>query len=385
MGVDFNKIEWANALLSSIARKIQLSKKEYDKAVERYYRIAGILTRHHSLLFGYSPVIYPQGSFRTRSTVSTHDRDEDYDIDLMLELWIAANSDPEQVMELLFRALEAACGELNCESVEKKKRCVTVNYAGMHIDITPAVLTVPQNPRVVTIFDTHPERPPHAIANPEGFAQWFDAQVLPQELLNKRAVRAETYPVPDQEPLEEKPLRLQSVQLLKRYRDMACDAGDYERCPSVLLAKLVALAPKTSVGGLVSDLTSATTYLRNALAVERPYEENPRCSLDILTDRWPKETGAHWRLVRDLDRLLTGLAELTGVGSLSDKQKLLQRLFGERATRAAFDEVSEEFAARAREGSLGAAKGTGAISLTAVSSKGTSNSSPIPSHKFFGS
>ena len=101
MGVELNKLEWTNALLGSIARKIQLNATEYKKAVERYYRIAGILTDEHSAIFGYAPVIYPQGSFRTRSTVSAHDRDEDFDIDLLAELAIDKNSDPEDVLATL--------------------------------------------------------------------------------------------------------------------------------------------------------------------------------------------------------------------------------------------------------------------------------------------
>lgn len=385
MGVEFNKIDWANALLHSIAKKIQLNREDYDKAVDRYYRIADILSRQHGLLFGYYPIIYPQGSFRTRSTISACNRNEDFDIDLILELAISPDSDPEQVLSLLFRALDANRGELRCQSLEKKRRCVTVSYAGMHIDITPAVLVAPENPRVVSIFDTHPDRPDHAIANPEGFAQWFDSRVLPQEILVARSVRAETYPVPDQEPLEEKPLRLQSLQLLKRFRDVACDAGDYDRCPSVLASKLVALAPALPGGGLIADLQSAARYLRDALDVARPYEENPRCAEDILTDRWPKETGAHWRFAQDLNALLAALERLVASGSMEDKQRLLQELFGERATRAAFDEVTEDFAQRARDGALTVEKGTGAIAPSSVATRSGRESATIPSHKFFGS
>lgn len=383
MGIETNKVEWANALLSSIARKIQLNKSEYAKAVDRYYRIAAILTDEHSSIFGLSPVIYPQGSFRTRSTISAHDRDEEFDIDLISELQTRHDADPDQVLGLLYDALLGRAGELRSESIEKKRRCVTVNYAGMHIDITPAVLIDATNPRVVSIFDTHPERPDHAVANPEGFAQWFDVKVLPATILNERTVQANTHPVPDQEPLEDKPLRLQSLQLLKRYRDLTSDARRYDRCPSVLLAKVVALAPATATGGLLGDLSAAASFVRESLDVDAPYEENPRCGRDILTDRWPNGTNAHREFARDLAALLSALQRLLEGGPLEDKQRLLEQLFGERATRRAFDEVTEEFASRARSGGLSAVKGSGAIPAVA-GTKASAHSAPIPSHKFYG-
>jgi hypothetical protein len=68
----------------------------------------------------------------------------------------------------------------------------------MHLDVTPAVLVPGRVPRVVSIFDRHEERPDHPLANPEGFAQWFDRQVRPRVTIAKRAVRAQVVPVPEQ-------------------------------------------------------------------------------------------------------------------------------------------------------------------------------------------
>lgn len=382
MSVEVNRIEWANALLIGIAHKIQLNKTDHDKAVNRYNIISQYLTGIHTDVLGASPVIYPQGSFRTRSTISSY-RNDDYDIDLILELNMSWDQNPNFVMDFLYEVMEQGKGRLQFESVEKKRRCVTLNYTGMHLDITPAVFVDPSNIRLVSIFDTHPDRPNHALANPEGFARWFDERVLSSESLRKFSIQARTFPVPDQEPLEEKPLRLLSLQLLKRFRDIASDVGKYERCPSVLLSKLVALAPSASTGGLVGDLTVVTRFVRDQLNVELPYEENPTCSRDVFTDRWPENTKAHLKFVTDLNRLLEAIQRLAADGTLVEKQSLLQSLFGERAAQSVFADVQRGLAEKSRSGALSTATVSGAISIP-TSNAAAKSSIPIKPHRFFG-
>lgn len=382
MSVEINRTDWANALLIGIAKKIQLNKVDHDKAVNRYNIISQYLTGIHADVLGASPIIYPQGSFRTRSTISSY-RNDDYDIDLILELNIAWDHDPNAVLDFLHEVMDNGKGRLQFESVEKKRRCVTLNYSGMHLDITPAVFVDPNNMRVVSIFDTHPNRPDHALANPEGFARWLDERVLSAESLRKFSVQARTFPVPDQEPLEDKPLRLLSLQLLKRFRDIACDVGKYDRCPSVLLSKLVALAPSASTGGLIGDLIVATRYVRDQLNVETPYQENPTCSHDIFTDRWPASTDAHLKFVADLNRLLMALQRLIADGTLVEKQSTLQSLFGEKATQSVFADVQKGLAEKSRSGALSAATVSGAISIPTSDVTAKSNISVKP-HRFFG-
>ena len=383
MSFEPNKIDWANALLESIAKKIQLNKADYEKAVGRYHLIAEHLSEMYAGTFGKEPVIYPQGSFRIRSTVASY-RDDDYDIDLILEIATDPDSNPDDILDLVHDAMVEGQGKLKYGKVEKKRRCVRLRYEGMHIDITPGVLINPANPRVISIFDSHPQRSDHAIANPEGFAQWFDLAVLPQNELAKRTVQAQTFPVPDQEPLEQKPDRILSLQLLKRFRDIACDAGDYDRCPSVLIAKLTAEAPTVSRGGLIADLKSCACYIRDELDVDDPYEENPRCEQDLFTDRWPEATQAHKLLARDLNNLSNRLDALVEAGTLREKQDILISLFGERATKAAFTEVSDNFAKRSASESLSVSTTTGAIGV-GMHTPAAAKSLPVKPHKFFGS
>lgn len=372
---------WVDQLLSDVADKIQLAPSSYNKAVDRYYRIAEHLSEEVSGISRYDPVIYPQGSFRVGTTISAQEDDQDYDIDLILELAIDPVAAPDDVLDAVHAAMEKGKGTLKYTSCEKKKRCVTVQYSDMHLDITPAVLIDASNPRVVQIFDCHPDRPDHAIANPEGFAQWFEQQVLTPIQLEDRVAKAQTHPVPDQEQMEEKPLRIVTIQLLKRYRDRACDAGRYERCPSVLLSKLAAEAP--SYGSLKEDLTSAARHVAKVVVAIPPHVDNPREQRDRLSDRWPVTGEDAKALAGDLEHLCVELDKLDEEGTQMQKLAILQRLFGERPARRAFEDAAARMAERSRSGTQEVGKGVGAM----VSSAGAAPSSAaisVPKHKFYG-
>ncbi|MES2136693.1 MAG: nucleotidyltransferase [Pseudomonadota bacterium] len=372
--------QWLDQLLADVAEKIQLTPNAYERAVDRYNRIAAFLNDALSGLADFRPIIYPQGSFRVGTTISACEDNEDYDIDLVLEIAISAGSNPEQVLQLIGDVMERGKGLLQFSSCRKKKRCVTIEYADMHLDITPAVLLDGTNPRVIGIFDRHPDRPDHAVANPEGFAQWFDQRVLPAELLQKRAMRAHTYPVPDQKPLEEKPIRLLSIQLLKRFRDLACDRRSYKRCPSVLLSRLSAEA--SNGAGLYDDLRRAAQHLARTVTLIPPPVSNPRCDEDILSDRWPEAVSDRDLFAHDLQYLDDRLSQLSQQGSQVDKLRILEELFGERPARRAFETAAKRLAEKSASGDLKLGVGRGAMGVAPALAP--ANAISVPKHKFYG-
>lgn len=363
-------------LLGDVARKIQISPTAYKEAVSHFDVVAAYIHEATSGLAHLDPVIYPQGSFRMGSTISAYDDREDYDIDLLLELGIDRLTPPETVLETIAAALRKAKGRLQFQSLEVKKRCVTLWYANMHLDVTPAVLIPGRQARVIGIFDTHPSRPDRALANPEGFAQWFDGMVRPQVVMDTREVRASTVPVPQQKPAELKTARLLTVQLLKRYRDIRCDARDYDRMPSVLLSKLAAEAPQGR--GILADLRSAAVYI--APIVARPlHVRNPACPEDLLSDRWPKKAVSQKMLSDDLNSLAVKLDELLSEGTQVEKKQIIRDLFGETAAAEGYRRAGERAAAKSRGGAFAVSAGGGAVG-SAASAK------PIvaPAHRFYG-
>ncbi len=114
--------QWLDQLLADVAEKIQLTPSAYERAVDRYNRIAAFLSSVVSGIADRSPIIYPQGSFRVQTTISAHEDDEDYDIDLVLELVIPGFSDPDQVLQLLADVMERGRAILQFTSCKKKKR-----------------------------------------------------------------------------------------------------------------------------------------------------------------------------------------------------------------------------------------------------------------------
>jgi hypothetical protein len=374
---------WLDQLLADIAEKIQLTPSAYERAVARYNTIAAYLADGLSGIAQLNPVIYPQGSFRVGTTISAHEDDEDYDIDLVLELGIPVYSDPNAVLQLVADVMERGKGRLHFKACKKKKRCITIEYSDMHLDITPAVLRDGSNPRVLGIFDRHPGRPDHAIANPEGFAKWFDEKVQPAQVLQKRALRAETYPVPDQKAPEEKPVRVLSIQLLKRYRDIASDRRHYARCPSVLLSKLAVDAPHG--GGLHGDLRVTTKYLASAVMQIPPPVENPRCCDDKLSDRWPMTASDQQAFAQDLLQLDAQLARLGEEGTQAQKQRILEELFGERPARRAYESAAARLGKQSATGELKLGMGRGAAGLGLGLVSPPAKAIAVPGHRFYGS
>lgn len=363
-------------LLGDVARKIQITPTAYKEAVRHFDVVAAYLHEETSGLAHLNPVIYPQGSFRMASTISAYDDREDYDIDLLLELDINQFASPAAVLESVAKALRKGQGRLQFQSLEVKKRCVTLWYTNMHLDVTPAVLISGRQARVIGIYDNHPERPDHALANPEGFAQWFDGMVRPQVVMDMRKVRASTVPVPQQKPAELKTTRLLTVQLLKRFRDIRCDARDYDRMPSVMLSKIAAEAPQSR--GLLADLRATAGYMA-PIAARPLYVQNPTCPEDVLSDRWPKKASSQRMLSEDLNDLVAKLDALLQEGTQIEKKQIIRDLFGENAAAEGYRRAGERAAAKSRDGTFGVAAGGGAVG-TAASAK------PMiaPTHRFYG-
>ncbi|NUB12802.1 hypothetical protein GAY28_08815 [Azospirillum brasilense] len=377
-----NHYNWLDFVLADIAAKIQLSATDYELAQERYRAISEYVSAPSSPITQYHPYIYPQGSFRIQSTTSSHDDEADYDIDLVMELAIRRDSSPDAVLKVVFDALDRGPGSRYHGKCEIKRRCVTVHYEGMHLDVTPAVLLDRNQRRLISIFDTHPYRSDHVVANPEGFATWFDERVLPRDLFEERLAKAMAEPVPDQKPLDAKPLRLVSLQLMKRARDLCQDAHRKPKIPSVLLSKLSADAPQASQS-LYGDLVGTIDYLLRRLSIFPLEVRNPACNDDNFTDRWPAGAEAQQQFLADLRAIRGGLDELKAAGPQEDKQKVVGRLFGERVTQRAYETLAKHLGERSRMGQQSFLPGSGGI-ITGLSSVGSSSVAPIKSHHFFG-
>ncbi|MGV4796250.1 SMODS domain-containing nucleotidyltransferase [Rhizobium sp. F40D2] len=344
-----------DVLLADIAVRIQLTPTDHRLAVAHYHAIHEWLERADSPLSGLIESFYPQGGFSIGATTARHAEDADFDIDAMVQLSMRPDSDPEDVLSTLHTAIRGEPGSRYHEKTERKSRCVTVKYDGMHLDVTPAVILPTLEERSSVIFHSkkiaagfEKER---LIANPWGFAEWFikrtppeaafgqffERQSLDYERFIATKAESEADPVPDQAPAYRKPRAVIALQLIKRWRNLAYDTrhGTKRLPPSVVLAHSVALnANRTS--SLAEELLHQVSCLIAALVTaERngtPYKAvNPACEPhDELTDRWPEALNSQRIFIDELRAFTVDIQRLRSGLSLPEMRKTLERLFGER-------------------------------------------------------
>lgn len=348
----------ADALLADIAVRIQLTKTEHDKAVARFEAMRDWIDRADSPLRGLVALLYAQGSMAIGSTISRSSDREEYDIDVMVVLAILWDTDPEAVLDTLYRAIRGDSGSRYYDKTVRHTRCVTVTYEdGMHIDLTPAVLVADREPRTSVIFHSKPEDRAvpklHLLANPWGLADWFKGMTPIEadfaKLFEGRALahdRAPGEPVPDQEPAYRKSRAVIALQLVKRWRNVLYakrDRAHLRRPPSVLLSKLFAdSANQTKT--LSEEVEHQARQLLLRLEAEQSagrlmHEVNPRCAEDVLTDRWPATPADQDLLTADLRGLIVDVQLLrSGTLSIDKIAKILERMFGERPAKSAVDE-----------------------------------------------
>lgn len=390
-------------LLLDIAIRIQLSPTMHALAVERYHQIAGWIEREGSPLLGRVRFIYPQGSMAIGATIRTKDADNLFDIDLIAEIDGPPGTTPFEMLAMLFAVIRGEKGSLYYDKTTLQTRCVTIQYADMHLDITPMV----RNPQ-------WPERGgwiPHAKAtepatkhlfvpaNPYGFAQDFDAKTsvddwFARTVLQKsygRLIRSDAEPIPDHERLYAKPMAVVALQLLKRHvyiiHEPRPDA--MRRPPSVYLAESAARnAGRTR--SLSEEVIYQADCLRQALELattrgEKIEVRNPKLWDDLLTDRWPEDAAAQRRFTTDLQTLAHALGRLRAATEPEAVRDQLAWMFGEKATLGALT----EFYDRARQQAAAGAsrfRPTTATILTGLSAAPSARADTVavPKHRFFG-
>ncbi len=396
-------------LLSDIAIRVQLSKTDYDRAVQRYQTMQDWIDRESSPLRNSVVRMYPQGSMATGSTVARNSERDEYDIDIMTELNLPAGTPPQEVLDRLYAAIRGERGSRYYDKTVRHTRCVAVNYEdGMHIDLTPSILVPARLERTSWIFHhKHDEAgapQKRLLANPYGLADYFNVRT-PQEadfaaFYEQRSLdydrlliegRAHGDPVPEQQPAYRKSRALISLQLLKRWRNVLFEKparAKLRRPPSVLLSKLIAdQAGRTR--SLAEELHHQAQAILARLERERSlgrliHEENPACREDVLTDRWPGDREAQDLMISDLRDFCAKMHTLRfGNLSLAQMSVILEGLFGERPARAALNEYVTRQGGLSQAGKSRIAPGSGRIIGTGLAAS-PAYARPVPSHNFYG-
>lgn len=391
------RIGIADVLLKDIARRIQLSPTNYRIAVGRYETIDDWLNREGGLLAPHMVRLYPQGSMAIGATISSRLKNDEFDIDVVAELNLPATIEPAIVLDALFETMNGEKGTRYHGKVKRRSRCITVEYEDMHLDITPAILLPHLHERTSVIFHAHEDEPEHLhrhiIANPWGFADWFEKNTPAVHDIVEALLRKRADPVPDQDEMIEKSHPLVALQLLKRWRNKCYDNRKGRCPPSVVLAYLIAMNP-TGEANLYGEFRAQADRLHRIFseANERGVLVsviNPACSPDdVFTDRWPGDLATQRVFVRDLETLQSKLDEIETEPTVETCAEVMSDLFGENPTRIVVADFQKRFADKAHTGGLFALGGSGGLALgsSGLAAKPVIETAyPIRRHTDFGS
>lgn len=335
-------------LLERIAEALQLTPTQYQSAVEKYEAVGRWLSASESSLAALAPTIYPQGSMALQTTVRPLRRME-YDLDLVCEVRPTRASAME-----LFNAVYARLHENGTYRpiLERKNRCVRLNYAGnFHLDIIPAQPDPPRPPMSVVVPDRKLQD--WTPSNPRGYAAWFHDRSRGIE-----KVRAAVEALPTQTPPDLKTPLSVAVQTIKRRRDVMF--GDGDTAPRSIV--LTTLAGRHYLGGdcvatIITQILAGIEAEVLAAAPERIRVCNPTNGGERFCDSFTNE--GYDAFVHFVRTMRAEVAALLAARDHQDLRKQLIWMFGD----APVDEALRVYAGKVAvvEGSRAGSSGPGII------------------------
>jgi len=314
----FAQQRYLSGMLELLCQKMELTATQYRDAQAKYEAVSNWLADSDDPRLA-SGLIFPQGSMRLGTTVKPLGRDE-FDIDLVSQLGYAQNDSPNEVYGAVGNRLSA--NDTYEAILERKNRCWRLNYAEIHMDITPAILNVRCSNGGLLVPDR--ELADWSPSNPNGYAIWFEERALLQPailLADTATLRADIAPLPEQMRLKGPLKRI--VQLCKRHRDLMFADDTNGTAPiSIILTTLAALAYERMVHTarfnneyeLVAAVIKAMPdFIKiNEFAGQHIYViDNPTTDGENFAERWndhPERAQAfylwHDRVVANIEKLL---------------------------------------------------------------------------------
>ncbi|WP_267426557.1 nucleotidyltransferase [Methylobacterium sp. GC_Met_2] len=341
-------------LLIELATAIELSDHDREIAENRYRRLKVHLERPSSPLSEHllasGSLIYAQGSMAIGATIVSGTEDDRFDVDALVEMTVPAGWSDDEVLDRLEEALKGFPGMIK---IVRCTRCVQLQFAFMHMDVTildPAA--EPRALRVGEIFHSPDEGAAYRVpSNPFGFAGWYRASVGEgtrefQEALRQRrrefaidripnvmVEKAEQENLPSGVPPRLDAQQVVALKLMKRFLNMRYEDRALKRPPSIYLTKISSTCGYDDQG-LTAQLERYAATLEEAMAAAEdanagPDERNPMYREDRLNDRWPQTQADRRALREDMAFLQQALAQARQA-DLKEISKILAGLFGER-------------------------------------------------------
>ena len=334
-------------MLRKIAKEIEISKTEYEKAVKSYNAVGTFIDNN---IPQYDIKVVPQGSFRLGTVIKPITDKDEYDIDLVAIIdhkFLNA----KELKNIVGDALKSS--DRYSEKLVEGKRCWTIEYSESskyHMDILPTMMsdTYSTN-KELTMTHKEDEKSDYEFrqTNPEAYYDWFVERMEEERkrLKEEYAVRnkLEIVDVPD---YEIKTTLQVAIQIIKRYRDIKFKETPDIKPISIILTTLIAevYTGKESVYELIEKFSKE--YMMHIqkdengnIIIKNPVNEN-----ENFADKWPKypeRREAFFKFMTELEKdLVTNKILLEG--NIREQADLYKKLFGENMVNRAYENIANE-------------------------------------------
>ena len=334
-------------MLRKIAKEIEISKTEHEKAVKSYNAVGTFLDNN---IPQYDIKVVPQGSFRLGTVIKPITDEDEYDIDLVAIIdhkFLSA----KELKNIVGDALKSS--DRYSEKLVEGKRCWTIEYSESskyHMDILPTMMsdTYLTN-KELTMTHKEDEKSDYEFrqTNPEAYYDWFVERMEEERkrLKEEYAIRnkLEIVDVPE---YEIKTTLQVAIQILKRYRDIKFKETPDIKPISIILTTLMAkvYTGKESVYELIEKFSKE--YMMHIekdengnIIIRNPVNEN-----ENFADKWPKypeRRKAFFKFMTELEQdLVTNRILLEG--NIREQADFYKKLFGENMVNRAYENIANE-------------------------------------------
>lgn len=334
-------------MLRKIAKEIEISKTEYEKAVKSYNAVGTFIDNN---IPQYDIKVVPQGSFRLGTVIKPITDKDEYDIDLVAIIdhkFLNA----KELKNIVGDALKSS--DRYSEKLVEGKRCWTIEYSESskyHMDILPTMMsdTYSTN-KELTMTHKEDEKSDYEFrqTNPEAYYDWFVERMEEERkrLKEEYAVRnkLEIVDVPD---YEIKTTLQVAIQIIKRYRDIKFKETPDIKPISIILTTLIAkvYTGKESVYELIEKFSKE--YMRHIekdengnIIIKNPVNEN-----ENFADKWqkhPERRKAFFKFMTELEQDLVKNKILLE-GNIREKADWYKKLFGENIVKKVYENIANE-------------------------------------------
>lgn len=301
-----------------------------------------------------------RASIAIGATIVSGEKDDRFDLDAMVEINVPTDWNENKALDELFKTLQ---GFPDVQKIERCTRCVQMQFATMHIDVTIMdPYAEPRPEREGEIFHSPDSGDGYRVAaNPFGFSGWFQQTVgtrgevagfndslterRAQNAMNRIDIRAaEQDDLPPILPARFDAQEVIALKLLKRFLNAKYANRDLKKPPSVYVSKLAVICGR-SPHGLAAQLDLLAKYIagqmNTAIATRAgPDERNPVFNPDRLNDRWPTSQTDRITLRDDMNELVEQM-ESARRGTINEIFSAFGNLFGETISRKAASRLAE--------------------------------------------